>query len=645
MKKRFLSLLLALCLVAGSMAAFAENVLPEGIDIPEVNDLEIADGSDWITLTDPVVDPGIQIPIGQGAAQPADDNPEASATPSVLSITIENPLVDEYSMYYPLTQVMQNEATKFTVTTNRSARYLFLVDERDNKLKTWAAAKYAKATSDSAGNKRFKWSVAYTFKTADTVTFGFAGAAKKAGKPQGKRTEVVEVVEVPVIKSVKCTPTKPDIGQDIQFTLKCNEQSNYLRLIDKDGNPIGTYGVTSTDEDDGTRVVKGTFSLSTGGAQKITFRCGYTKDRGFARKAVTIKVKDSAIYSASFQKSTVKAGDAIGAKIVTGTDVKVLGLFNDKEQLLESWTSAAYSKVKNGQQVWNVKFTFQRLGKRKLSFRARTSALKPYTGDDADQFGPAKGVGITVKGKSVVDVTFVYAGMAKMNDSNWFDYLFYWEWKDGHAVPRNDWYLASVDMLMLTICAPENAKYIHIYNEMGEQVVRLRLNDKTLYYEEYESVRNWYVPVILMKGWSSWGYTFTVKASVDGKKVGAGQTFTISGIEPEPLIPGETIDMYVSAINYPEESPTAVSLTAPTTGTYTITFGQPEETYQPTDVLHYYLYRAGSNAILREEIAKKDINKQNFIQIKAHAGDTYVLRLDYRDCSGSSVKISCSQAE
>ena len=35
MKKRFLSMLLALCLVAGSMAAFAENVLPEGIDIPE----------------------------------------------------------------------------------------------------------------------------------------------------------------------------------------------------------------------------------------------------------------------------------------------------------------------------------------------------------------------------------------------------------------------------------------------------------------------------------------------------------------------------------------------------------------------------------------------------------------------------------
>lgn len=644
MKKRFLSMLLALCLVAGSMAAFAENVLPEGIDIPEVNDLEIADGSDWITLTDPVVDPGIQIPIGQGAAQPADDNHEANATPSVLSITIENPLVDEYSMYYPLTQVMQNEATKFTVTTNRSARYLFLVDERDNKLKTWAAAKYAKATSDSAGNKRFKWSVAYTFKAAGELTFGFAGAAKKTGKPQGKRTEFVEVVKAPVIKSVKCTPTKPDIGQDIQFTLKCNEQSNYLRLFDEGGNSIDTYGVTST-ESDGMRIVKGTFSLSTVGAQKITFRCGYTRDRGFARKTVTISVKDSAIYSASFQKSTVKAGDAVGAKIVTGTDVKVLGLFNDKEQLLQSWTSAACSKVKNGQRVWNVKFTFQRLGKRKLSFRARTSALKPYTDDDADQFGPAKGVGITVKGKSVVDVTFVYAGVAKLNDSNGFDYLFYWERKGGHSVPRNDWYLASVDMLMLTICAPDNAKYIHIYNEEGEQVLRLRLNDKTLYYEEYESVRIWYVPVTLMKGWNSWGYTFTVKASVDGKKVGAGQTFAIRGTEPETLIPGETIDMYVSAINYPEESPTAVSLTAPTTGTYTITFGRPEEILQPTDVLHYYLYRAGSNAILREEIAKKDKHKQNFIQIEARAGDTYVLRLDYRDCSGSCVKVSCSQAE
>lgn len=610
MRIRFYILALCLALCALAIPALAEECPPVDAPVPE----------EEFVLGEPAAPEDTQVDAVEAVPK---------ASPAVTEIKITNPVEDEYAFFMPFTMVMQKESTKFQVKTNTAAKYLFLLNSSGKKLKTWSYSKYSKTRTDSSGNKYRLWSVAYAFKTAKTMTISFGAGAKSTQTPKGKQSMTIEVLKLPVIKSLKCTPTKADIGEAISFKLKCSEEGQYLRLIDEEGNAIETYDVFRTQNDDGSHTVEGKFSLEKGGTQSVTFRVGYTKDRGFAKKSVKIKVTDSAIHSARFTKSTVQAGNKAQAEVVTGTDVAVIGLFNEKNQLLDSWDARDCATVEEDRLTWTVKTSFQRLGKRKLSFRARTSALGPYMGDDADQFGPARNVSVTVKGKSVVDVESVHCAMAKLNSSNWFDYQHYMV-----GGMRDDYCLASVDMLMLSVYAPENTKYIHVYNENGEQIIRKKVSDKTMHYEEYESKRDWYVPIYLMKDRTVWGNTFTVKASVDGKKVGKGKKFTIDAIGPVALEPGKSVEMYISAVNYPEESMTAVSLKAPKEGNYAIKVDYPK-------TLHYYLYHAGSNVILREGLAEENALGQEVIHLEASEGETFVLRLDFQGCSGTEAEVRC----
>ena len=114
--------------------------------------------------------------------------------------------------------------------------------------------------------------------------------------------------------------------------------------------------------------------------------------------------------------------------------------------------------VLDGQRVWTVETTLRRIGSRTLSFRSRSTPLDPYMGDDAKQFGPGTNAPITVVGKNIVDVSSTDCAMIKLNDSGWYDYQYYW---DGHRL-RNDWYLASVDLLLISFGAPDNARYVQI---------------------------------------------------------------------------------------------------------------------------------------------------------------------------------------
>ena len=633
MLRHFLPLLLALCLALSMpIAATAEEAADAEL-ILEEDGLAVEAADEWIGLADPSLEDELIVPAEDGPQAPGGDAAlqlQANGTPSVQQVTLTNPVEDEYSWAYPFPQVMQKEAAKFQVRTNRDVLYLFLLDSQGNKLKTWASTKYAKARKDSAGTRYYEWNVSYTFKTVDTMTIAFGGARKKAQKPASTVSMTIDVLPLPVIKSLKCTPSSPDIGQEISFTLKVNEDANYLRIIDADGNaiaPLEHY----VEPSGSLRVIKGKFTLSRSGKQKITFRCGYTKDRGFAKKTVTLTVIDGTVHSAKFAKSSVLAGNSVKAKVVTGKAVKVLSLFNEDEKLIKTWNASKYSKVENGERVWNVKFTFNKIGKRKVTFRGRTSALNdPITATTKD-FGPARNAKITVKGKSVIDVSFVFCGLARLTDG-WFDYLR--DHSDGGA--RRDRYLAQVDLLMISVFAPENAKYIHIYNEYGQQVLRREISGSTtLYTEEPEQVREWYVPVILSKGSESWGDTFTVKASVDGTNVGKGKTFTIRGYEPVTVQPGGTAITDVSSTSYPEESLTAVQFTAAATRTYTLTF-------DTSRTLYYYLYRAGSNTALKQGYAESDGQGHSVIRVDATGGETYVLRLETGSCDyEESVSVRC----
>ena len=618
MLKRTLLTLLALCLLCGACAALAEDAIvaaPAEDAVPEADEV-------WLEA------PCDATPAPQVAAAAK----KVKRSPELIGVGISNPVEYEYSWIYPYPLVMQKEAVCFTVYTNTDARYLSLLNKSGKRLKKWSAAKAAKTVKVN-GVKQRKWTVKYTLSSAGLKTLYFGVAYGASSKPTGKVALTFEVLQKPVIKSVSCTPANPDVGEEISYTFQTNENAQHLTILDSKGNPIDAYGPYITDQGNGTRVVNGRFTLNEGGSQKVTFKVGFTKDRGVTQKAVTIDVKDSSVKSAHFYRDSIYAGDAVQAQVVTGTQAQALAMFNEKNELIMDWEADQCSRILDGQRVWTVETTLRRIGSRTLSFRSRSTPLDPYMGDDAKQFGPGTNAPITVIGKNIVDVSSTDCAMIKLNDSGWYDYQYYW---DGHRL-RNDWYLASVDLLLISFGAPDNARYVHVYNENGEQVVRLGLDGNTRSYVEHEHEKQWYVPVYLMKGSAAWGETFTVRASVDGTNVGAGQSFSIKGIDPVPIAPGQPAEMYVSGINYPEESYSAVSFTAAESRTYRIQIKVSEGR------VHYLLYRAGSNEILKDdEAARSEDEYTQYIDVQAQAGVTYVLRLDLLNCYGVMGTISIS---
>lgn len=627
--KRILLILLALCLLISALPSNAEELAAE-----EMPGEAAAEAPGEVTFLDPNR-PVAPQPSRTEAPEEVVVAPEAAANaasaPQVLEVKVKDPVFSGDSWLYPYPCIMQKEATKFTVRTNTRVRYLTLLNARGKKLKTWSYKKNAK-TRKSGGVKYRVWTVPYTFKKVDLVTVSFAGAWEKSKAPKNGVSISFEVLEAPVIRSVKVTPKTVDVGRNVSFTLKGNDACSLLEVYDASGKPLAVDNLLHTSEGDA-QTITGTFALAKPGKQKVTFLCRYNEGHGVARKKVTLTARDSAIHSAKFLSKKPFAGDAVKASVVTGTAVKVLGLFNERQELIDHWSDGQYYTDKNGKRTWTVPVTLHRIGKRGLTFRTRTSPLTRYPDNPVMEFGPGTPAPVTVVGKDVVDVSSVYAGVGKLNGSGWFDMSFYKRMVDGHRVARNDWFLAGVDMLVIFVGAPENTKYIHLYDKNGNQLHRIPVDASTMQYEELEMQRQWYIPLYLTR--SSPDNQYTVKASVDGTTVGKGKTFTITCVQPVPIAPGRDAVTDIVPNNYPEECSSALAFTAPESRAYTFRFNN-------SFFVDYLLYRAGSDAVLDAGTSTKTGNNQTEVTIRAQAGTDYVLRVHMADCRGLlSVPVSC----
>ena len=616
MSKRILLTLLSLCLLCGACAALAEDAIVSGpveAAVPDAGEL-------WL---EPQAEPA---PAQQVSAA------KATRSPQVLEVTVSNRLPDDSAWFYNTPLVLQKEAVRFTVRTNTDAKYLYLLSSSGKKLKKWSASKAAKTVKVN-GVKQRKWTVKYTFKTAGQKSLYFGASYGSRSAPTGRQAVTPLVLEAPVIRSVSCTPRNPEAGQTVIFTLKTNDAASLLSILDSKGKKVEiTYGPFNDQTGDNARELTGSFKLKEGGRQKVTFKVSYARNRGVVKKSVTFNVKDSAIHSAGFFESSVYAGDPVQAHAKTGVDAAVLALFNENNELVTEWEAGEHSAVVAGERVWTVETTLRRIGKHKYSFRTRATPLTAYAGSDAAQFNSRKDASITVKAKKVPDVDYARCALTRMNRYGHFEPLYY---ACDHRL-RNDRYLASVDQLLVTFGAPDNARYVHIYNEKGEQVLREAIDETTASYQELETPKQWNVPVYLMKGADEWGSTFTVKVSTDGTTVGEGKRFTIVGADPKPITAGGVLDLFISGrMNY-EESFSAVSFTAPESRTYTFWTDNAEGN------VHSLLYRAGSNEIIRDdEFVRVPSENRQYVELAARAGETYVLRLDLLKCNGMNKALHC----